>query len=185
MSNRVSMFRPLREVRLSAEPEEEVVPSEAELVNEALEEARKEGYKRGKLDAETALSESMKMLKHLECKTIASLVEQEQNLVSEVEQALPELVLECVRRIIETWEPEAEEIEKLVRDLLSGLERDSGRVRVYLNSADKEKLLSLHEDVKKDFPDISFLEDDQLVSGECYVRGRFGTTDGRFAARLE
>ena len=185
MSNTVTLFRPLRAVEISSNsPKEEEI--EKQDVSEALlEEARQEGYEAGKRDAESALTQTIEQINQLGSQTLKNLQNQQASLIAEVDHALPELVLEGVRRIIETWNPQPGEIEKLVRDLLACLEGDSGPVRVFLNPEDKELLLSLHEDMERDFPDVSLLEDPNLRSGECYTRGRFGTTDGRFTAKLE
>lgn len=185
MSNSFTILRPLRAVRLSSDPSEVTGPLESELQEEALEHARGEGYEAGKRDAETAFAETVRELKEFQKRTLEDLVKQEESLFAEAEQALPELILEGVRRIIQEWEPQGDEIEKLVQDVLSELESDSGPVRVFLNPADKKQMLSLHEDMKRDFPEVSIVEDPNLRSGECYVRGRFGITDGRFSAKLD
>lgn len=185
MSNSVTLFRPLRAVEISSDDANEQEIEKQGVSEEALEEARREGYEAGKQDAESALAETIEQLTQLGSQTLTNLQNQQASLISEVEHALPELVLEGVRRIIETWNPQPDEIEKIVRDLLAGLEGDAGPVRVFLNPDDKEVMLSLHEDMERDFPDVSLLEDPNLRSGECYARGRFGTTDGRFAAKFE
>lgn len=185
MSNTVTLFRPLRAVRVASDSSGEQDAEKRDLSEAMLEEARQEGYAAGKQDAEAALADTMQQLTQLGSQTLNNLQNQQTSLIAEVEHALPELVLEGVRRIIETWNPQPNEIEKLVRDLLTCLEGDAGPVRVFLNPKDKEVMLSLHEDMDRDFPDVSLLEDPSLRSGECYARGRFGTTDGRFAAKLE
>ena len=185
MSNTVTTFRPLRAVRISSDRSEDLEPKEPALSQALLEEARQEGYEAGKREAESALEETMQQLAQFGSQTLQNLQNQQESLISEVEHALPELVLEGVRRIIETWTPQPEEIENLVNDLLTCLEGDAGPVRVFLNPEDRKIMESIHENMERDFPGVTLFEDSKLRSGECYARGRFGTTDGRFEAKLE
>lgn len=182
MSSTFTMLRPVRAVRMISEVPEQV---HIELHQKELEAAREKAYAAGQRDAEERYAKGLKEIKDFQAQTLIRLGDCEKSLFSEAEQALPELILEGVRHIIDTWEPKGDEIEKLVQDVLSSLEGDSGAVKVFLNPSDKAQMLSLHEDMKRDFPDITIVEDPQLRSGECYARGRFGITDGRFSAKLE
>ncbi len=182
MSSTFTMLRPVRAVRVISEAPEQI---QLELHKKELDVARKEGYMSGQRDAEARYAEALNEVKGIQLQTLHRLADCEKSLFSEVEQALPDLILEGVRRIIDAWEPKGNEIEKLVQDVLASLEGDSGAVKVFLNPSDKAQMLSLHEDMKRDFPDIAIVEDPQLRSGECYARGRFGITDGRFSAKLE
>ncbi len=185
MSNSFTVLRPLRTVRLSSDKPEATEPLESELHEKALEEAKAEAYEAGKRDAEVHHAKEIQEIKAFQTSVLEGLVKQEETLFSEAEQALPELILEGVRRIIDDWEPRGEEVEKLVSEILASLEGDSGPVRVFLSPSDKQQILSLHEDLERDFPEVTIAEDSQLRSGECYARGRFGITDGRFAAKLD
>ena len=183
MSNTLTLFRPLRSVKLSDTNADPATKSDEQEL--AVANARNEGYEAGKRDAEAEQTWVLDEMREFQSATLAALIKQEQSLFAEAEHALPELVLEGVRRIIEDWKPKAQEIEKLVQDLLASLEGDSGAVRIFLNPDDKKKMLSLHKDIERDFPEMTICEDSHLRSGECYARGRFGITDGRFSAKLE
>ncbi|MCZ6673513.1 MAG: FliH/SctL family protein [Verrucomicrobia bacterium] len=185
MSNTFTTLSPLRAVRLSSDSPEATGPLKSELHEKALEKSREEGYEAGRRDAEAAHAEAIQQIKAFQSNTLEGLVKHEESLFSEAEQALPELILEGVRRIIEGWQPKGEEIEKLVHEILAGLGGEAGPVRVFLSPGDNHQMRSLHEDLEREFPGVAIIEDPQLRSGECYVRGRFGITDGRFAAKLE
>ena len=185
MSNTFTVMRPLRSVRLSDSNAEGSELTESEAESAALVQAREEGYQAGIRDSEAAQNALLEEIKNFQTNTLQSLSKQEDSLFSEAEEALPELILEGVRRIIADWKPKAKEIEKLVQEILAGLEGDSGPVRVFLNPIDKKHMLSLHKNLERDFPEVTILEDTHLRSGECYARGRFGITDGRFSAKLE
>lgn len=182
MSNLIKFGRYLQDIRLSNAASIASVPaSEPAPDREAI---YAEAFAAGQTAARAEYEEAMQDITALQTQTLERLQATDQQLTSEVEAALPELILEGVRRIIGEWEPNGQQVETLVRDMLAGLEGDAGQLRVWLCQKDKEHMLSLHEDLERDFPGVSILEDPSLRSGECIARSRFGTTDGRFEARL-
>jgi len=143
-----------------------------------------QAFENGRASALAEQGEALQAVRALQDETLRALRDFEVRLAEEAEAALPELIVEGVRRIIDGWQPEAEQVETLVRDMLAGLEGDAGPLRVSLSPEDKRRMLSLHENLERDYPGVSILEDSELRSGECLARGRFGVVDGRFEARL-
>jgi flagellar biosynthesis/type III secretory pathway protein FliH len=149
-------------------------------LEEACTEARLEGEAKAANDYAKQLAE----VRQLAQKTLKTLAAKEEALLHEVERMLPELVMAALEQVLAGWKPSAKEIEKQVRNLLEPLRAEEGPLRVFLAPVDHNAISGLFDDLRKEFPQTELSEDPQLRSGECYVQGRFGITDGRFAAKL-
>jgi flagellar biosynthesis/type III secretory pathway protein FliH len=149
-------------------------------LEEACTEARLEGEAKAANDYAKQLAE----VRQLAQKTLKTLATKEEALLHEVERMLPELVMAALEQVLSGWKPSAAEIEQQVRNLLEPLRGEEGPLRVFLAPVDHSAIAGLFDDLRKEFPQTELNEDPQLRSGECYVQGRFGITDGRFAAKL-
>lgn len=185
----VKMGRPLRSVSANSHGKvdsgELVRQQQVQALREELARAHQNGIEEGRRLAEQSLREERMALQAYQKQILARLEEREAILFAEVEAALPELILEGVRRVIGLWQPTAEQLQVLVRDMLDGLQGESGNLRVFLNPQDAAAMRGFSTQLVAEFPGLELVEDSHLDRGECYLHGRFGITDGRFATKLE
>ena len=111
-------------------------------------------------------------------------------------------------------EPDAQQIQEIVRSLLAEFVQDEETLEVYLckedltllkaarkikdASQEKEQVdegfasaiagifdnLDGDDALLPDFPKVKFFEDQTLTRGDCQVKSRFGLLDGRIATKL-
>lgn len=154
----------------------------------ALEKARAEaeaaGHAAGKAEAEAAARvQAEEKEGHL--KTVLGQVEgQLAALRGEVEALLPELIVEGVGRVLHAWKPDGEEVKAVVGELLEGFESESGELRLSVNADDWKALEEEDADFAERYRALEIRKDRELQRGECYLEGRFGVADARFAAKL-
>lgn len=185
MSNLVRFEHHLKTARIahqSAAPAPEPEPEPAAEVDVAA--IEKKAYERGRNEAQKEFKEKIEAARVLQGDLLSRLQEAEQALAETVEAALPELVIEGVRRVIPQWSPEAEDIQGVIQGMLSGLEGESGPLEIRLNERDKAHLEELGGSLSRDFSATTLIADPGLRSGECVVSGRFGMVDGRFESKL-
>lgn len=191
MSNHVKAVKPITGIRVRGwhveSPEGQWRQEREALLQErttAVAAARQEGVETGRKAAEAAHAQELAKVRHFQQQVLQKLVEQEQRLMDEVEAALPELILSGMQQVMYQWRPDAAQVEAVVRELLPTQEASQGGLRLYLHSGDKTLLERLREEFADEYPDLEIIEDVQLRPGECYIQGRFGNTDGRFASKL-
>lgn len=190
MSDFLVMKRALRRVRLVEQGPAATVPADQleQLKKQhqaELERVRKQAFEDGERAAQQKMKSQIDAYRNLATDTLTQLSSTEESLLHQVEQALPELILNGIGQILDEWKPEASQIEEIVHKLLEGMHGESGPLRIYLAPVDREWLKRLQDKLESEFPGIELVEDSRLRSGECYVQGRFGITDGRFGAKLE
>ncbi|MCH8473735.1 MAG: hypothetical protein LAT55_00725 [Opitutales bacterium] len=180
MSNLIKFHQHVRHAHLAGQPAAEP-PPKPEVDLAAVE---KKAYERGRTEAENKFKEMIAAAQTLQGELLANLQKAEKELVETVETALPDLIIEGIRRIIPQWSPEVREVQKIVRDMLSGLEGESGPLEIRLNEQDKAQLEQLQNALEGDFGQTNLVVDRNLRRGECVVVGRFGMVDGRFQSKL-
>lgn len=185
MSEVIEFRQHLRRVQLVEQPESTASSPRESASDVDLEQVREAAFKAGQEQAKQAMREQVDAARALQDKTLNRLQEMEAELKQEVEAALPDLIIEGVRRMIESWQPETAEVEQQVEQMLSSFEGDSGPLRVWLSSAAMKHMNTLQQDLEQKFPGLSLIEDSDLKSGECYASGRFGLIDGRYESKLK
>lgn len=188
MSEVIEFRQHLRRVQLAAQPEAAAVAGSAQPATATeleLEAVREAAFKAGQEQAMRDLRAQIDAAQALQNKTLQRLQEMEVELKQEVEAALPDLIIEGVRRMIEGWQPGTAEVEQQVEQMLSSFEGDSGPLRVWLSSDAMQHMNTLQQDLERKFPGLSLIEDAELMAGECYASGRFGLMDGRYESKLK
>lgn len=180
MSNLIKFNQHLRNVHLAGETSVEPKPTPP--VDPSV--LEKKAYERGRAEAEKKFKDMITAAQTLQGKLLRNLQEAEKELTETVENALPDLIIEGIRRIIPKWSPEAGEVRDIVRDMLSGLEGESGPLEIRLNEEDMNQLEKLQKEPGAGFGQANLIADHNLYRGECVVSGRFGMVDGRFESKL-
>lgn len=156
---------------------------------EALEAAKREAYARGAAEATHLIESQMLELREeavrLQTETFAALAAQHAAIAEQFRALLPELVVETAARVLAATPIDRETVLRVVGEMLRGLEDEDGAVEVRLAAHDLELIAGHDAGFREKHPEISFRADADLRPGDCVVRSRFGTLDGRVATKLE
>ncbi len=156
---------------------------------EQVEAARKEGYQRGFEEASMLLQRQLldqrEDVLHLQQKTFAAIDGHHETLITQLSQALPNLTMEALRRIIAGVEIDGDLVVRIVNDLLTEIHPGPGALEVALSEHDLRLIGSNEASFRSKYPGICFNADPDLNPGDCVVRSLFGTIDGRLSTKLK
>jgi len=124
-------------------------------------------------------------LLELQRQTLTGVVAHHGTLVGQFGQMLPGLVMEGVRRVLAAVEIDKNMVVAIVTELLSEVHPGKGELEVSLTEDDLKLFEGTEETFRLKYPEISFVSDADLSPGDCMVRSRFGTFDGRIATKVE
>lgn len=154
-----------------------------------LEAAKKEAYQRGFHDASGLLEQQVidqrHEMMHLKQETFRSLENQHQSLIEQLKQAVPELVMEALRRIFTGLEIDRDMVLRIVGETLRDISPGRQTLEVTLSPHDLELIRDHENDFREKYPAIEFRADSELRPGDCKVRTRFGVIDARIATKLK
>lgn len=154
-----------------------------------VEAAHKEGYQRGFEEASMLLQRQLldqrEDVLHLQQKTFSALAKHHETLIAQLGQALPNLTMEAIRRIIAGIEIDSGLVVQIVNELLSEIHPGPGALEVALSEHDLRLIAANEESFRSKYPGIHFTADADLRPGDCVVRSLFGTIDGRLATKLK
>ena len=115
---------------------------------------------------------------------LRKLGEMEPQLLAQLRDALPGLVLEIARRLLAGFEPPPEVIERFWREALDQLYPEREGLELSLCARDAERLEQLNPEWRQLYPGLRARVDATLEPGDCLVRSRFGLTDARRQTKL-
>lgn len=198
-SNAIRFTHPLRGVVVAGTPAEKkiqppVVPPapKGASVEEKIAEAQALAYNRGfdegvrQADARNA-EEKAARYQSLEA-VIKRLEQGHEELIEQMGRVMPRLVNEAVRRVLAGAELPAETIGAIINELLTEVHPGAGAIEIILSEQDHQLLCeneALVSRFTQNYPGITFAADRHLSRGDCILKSRFGTIDGRVAVKLE
>lgn len=177
-----------REMKEKAQTEAQAIIDEAaanrerdkkNAYNEGFDKGREEGYKVGSAEAQRLVDRLHLILERT--------MDKRQEILSETEQQIVDLVLLIARKVIKVISENQKNI--VVSNIVSALRKVKGRgdVTIRVNLAD----LDLSTQHKKDFMDsveniknITLMEDSAIDRGGCIVETDFGAIDARISSQL-
>lgn len=147
-----------------------------------------EGYREGFDQAAKSLKQEMRAERlqweqHLQ-QIVSQLQDQEEQLASQIEAALGNLIMSGIQRILKTFEPDVAELRAIVGDALAAYPREEANLKILLNPDDCKLATDFAESWISQYPGIEFKADKGLRRGDCLVQGRYGTTDARLKTKL-
>jgi flagellar assembly protein FliH len=155
---------------------------------EELEAVRRESYQRGFEDAsaviETQLVEQRQEVSHLQQKTFQALAGHHDSLIRQIREAMPEMTMEIVRRVLGGMEPDQDAVFRIMNEVLQGIAPGPETVEVSMSDRDLKLIESFQAGFRERYPQIEFRADPDLQPGDCVVTSRFGALDGRLATKL-
>ena len=156
---------------------------------EDLDAAAKEAYQSGFEEATSRLEQQLLAqrhdMAHLEEKTFRSLESQHQSLIEQLRAAIPDFVMETVRRVLAGLEIDRETVVRLVDETLREVPPGRQALEVVLSPRDLELIRDIENDFREKYPAIEFRTDSEMRPGDCIARTRFGVIDGRIATKLK
>lgn len=160
------------------------------LLPHEIEQIKAEAYAAGCADTAKQHEEEMSREREMHANAIgASLTELsnlKKQLVQEVEEILPELLIEGAGRLLARWEPDRSSVEAMVEELLVDFDAGDHVMRIHLNPTALETLTEAGAEVFiRENPGLEFIADSRLLPGESTLDGRFGLADARYSAKLK
>ena len=180
-STLIRFDRPLRGARITGQ----LPPVSHEDMEKARIEAYQEGQDAARRFADQQMVEVRTELQELQTGVFNRLSELEPALLAQVREALPELVLEATRRLLNGFEPDAEQVSGICQETLDQLYPETERLELRLSSRDADLLDKLTPDWLRRYPDMRITRDTHLRAGDCVIHSRFGVTDARLDAKLQ
>ncbi len=158
----------------------------------ALEIAKDEAYKKGRLDAEDDLKREIEKIKSEYASSMALFQNAVNQLIDKREKIWQESELEIVKLILTvSSKMVGEEISNRGKDVIKyvvkeALSHVSGKKIVAVRlSPDDAKKINLSEEMKWVDPNIKILEDGTITSGGCIIETDFGSIDCQIETRWE
>jgi flagellar assembly protein FliH len=180
----IRLTRPVRNVRLAGN----ISPSETEQRRQQTEQAV---YERGRRDGEKALSEQL-------LRQRAELLELHQGVVDSLRTAVPRVILETEKALIQLAVEAAQKIvagvpidpslvEAVVRDAVSQVE-DNAEITIQLHPDDLALLRKHQSPILEGLPEtgpLRFSHSSEVTRGGCMIHTRFGLLDARRETKFE
>jgi flagellar assembly protein FliH len=121
---------------------------------------------------------------HLQSRTFANLAAAHRTVATQFRELLPELVTEGAARVLAATPISRDTVLRIVAELLREVEPDETGVEVRLSPQDLEQIAANEGEFRERHPTLAFRADADLKPGDCVVRSRFGSLDGRTTVKL-
>lgn len=147
--------------------------------------AYQKGFAEGSEQMNQQLLEQRSEMNELRAGLFRSLEQSVAAAVAEVRQALPELAMEALRRLLARVEMNQDTVVAIVEELLAEIGPDVGPVEVRMHPDDLKLIENLEAGLVRNHPGLNLTCDDQLGRGDCQAKTRFGKIDARLRNKLE
>ena len=178
----LSFSEPLKLVHLAGEGS--VARFSAADLTSAREEARQEASQAVTQAYDAEIAKLKDDVSAVVEKVLKDIVLQHADALEEMRCILPVLVKEAVTRIVGSFEWDDAAIKGVVSDLLAEVAPGSENVEVQLCRVDMARVEQFQNQLRQKFPSLRFAVNDDLVSGDCMVKTKFGMLDGRVATKI-
>jgi flagellar assembly protein FliH len=178
----LSFSEPLKLVHLAGEGS--VARFSAADLTSAREEARQEASQAVTQAYDAEIAKLKDDVSAVVEKVLKDIVLQHADALEEMRCILPVLVKEAVARIVGSFEWDDAAIKGVVSDLLAEVAPGSENVEVQLCRVDMARVEQFQNQLRQKFPSLRFAVNDDLVSGDCMVKTKFGMLDGRVATKI-
>ena len=183
-SETIALAEPLHGVRVTALPPESALECRARAAEQAA-------YERGRQDAEKNLGHQLLQQRNELLELQQGVLESLRNAVPEVvqqtEDALIQIALESVKKIVAGIPIESALVEAVVREAV-GQTRETAEVTIQLHPDDLALLHKHPSPILQGLPEagpLKFIGSSEISRGGCLVQTRFGLLDARRETKLE
>jgi len=143
------------------------------------------GYDEGSAQVNQQILEQRNEINEMRALLFENAEKAVQTAIGEVRGALPQLVIQAVKRLIKDFEWDAENVARAAEDVLIEAGVDSNEIELRLNPLDFDLLRDLDPSMAERHPGVKLVGDGRLERGGCEAVTRFGKIDGRLSRRLE
>jgi flagellar assembly protein FliH len=140
-----------------------------------------EGWEEGQKNLRAQLVQQRMELMELQKGLFVSLRRAVDQVVTQTESTVCELVVTYVRKIVGQSAITAESVQEIVSDALQGVARETV-LQVRLHPEDYRLLQELRQETASD--EFEIVSDDTLKRGDCLVQTKFGAVDARRETKL-
>ncbi len=154
-------------------------------ITKAREEARREASDAVTLAYDAEISKLKEDVSGVVEKVLNDMVRQHAGALEEMRCILPVLVKEAVERIVSGVQWDAVAIKGVVNDLLEEVVPGAENVEVQLCRVDLGRVEQFQNQLRQKFPTLRFEVNEDLHPGDCMIKTKFGTLDGRLATKIK
>ncbi len=169
-------------------PEPEAVPEVVVPMEEhhaACEASYQKGFQEANDHLASQILQQRAEIAQLQDSLFLSLSKQHAVLADQVSEALPDLAIEIVQRVMAGMKPDRETVERLLAETLAEIAPGSTDVEVFLSAPDLELVERIMKDYEHKYPGIKLTADPELLPGDCRAKSRFGMIDARVYTKLQ
>jgi flagellar assembly protein FliH len=157
--------------------------SEAELA-EIRESSFSEGFSKAAEECAGEIRDLKEMMSALQDGVLQTLIEKQREMAAHIRSILPVLVMEAAERVIAGVKVDDALVRAVVGDLMAEVAPGIENVEIRLSVNDFGKIREFDASFGGRYPQAKLLPDPDLADGDCVVRSKFGTLDGRIATKL-
>ena len=157
--------------------------TESEL-KEIRESAFSEGYAKAAEECASEVRGLKDMMTALQDGVLQTLIEKQREMSAHIRSILPVLVMEAAERVIAGVKVDDGVVKAVVGDLMAEVAPGIENVEIRISVNDFSKMREFDATFSGRYPQAKLLPDPDLTDGDCIVRSKFGTLDGRIATKL-
>lgn len=157
--------------------------SEAELAD-LRESSFSEGFSKATEECAGEIRDLKEMMSALQDGVLQTLIEKQREMAAHIRSILPVLVMEAAERVIAGVKVDDALVRAVVGDLMAEVAPGIENVEIRLSVNDFGKIREFDASFGGRYPQAKLLPDPDLADGDCVVRSKFGTLDGRIATKL-
>lgn len=143
-----------------------------------------DGYAKATDECASEVSDLKEMMAALQEGVLQSVIEKQREIAAHIRSILPVLVTEAAERVLAGVKVDEATVRAVVGDMMSEVAPGIENVEIRLNPDDHSKLQVFDPTFGGRYPQARLIADPDLNEGDCVVRSRFGTLDGRIATKL-
>lgn len=157
--------------------------SESEL-REMRESSFSEGYAKAAEECAGEVRDLKEMMTALQDGVLQTLIEKQREMAAHIRSILPVLVMESAERVIAGVKVDEAVVKAVVGDLMAEVAPGIENVEIRISADDFGKMQEFDPTFSGRYPQARLLPDPDLSNGDCVIRSKFGTLDGRIATKL-
>ena len=154
-------------------------------ITRAREEARQEASDAVTLAYDAEITKLKEDVSSVVEKVLKDIVRQHADALEEMRCILPVLVKAAVSRMLSGVQWDETAIKGVVNDLLDEVVPGAENVEVQLCRVDLQRVEQFSNQLRQKFPSLRFEVNEELHPGDCMVKTKFGTLDGRLATKIK
>jgi flagellar assembly protein FliH len=157
--------------------------TESEL-KEVRESSFAEGFAKAAEECASEIRDLKEMMTALQDGVLQTLIEKQREMSAHIRSILPVLVMEAAERVIAGVKVDDGLVKAVVGDLMAEVAPGIENVEIRISVTDFSKMREFDATFSGRYPQARLLADPDLTDGDCIVRSKFGTLDGRIATKL-